>query len=203
MVYCVALTGGVASGKSTIASLFAVLGVPIINADTLSRELTVKGQSALEKIVAHFGYQILTPEGELNRKALREIIFSNAEERIWLEQLLHPLIRQRIAKQVAACVHDYCIVEIPLLIDKTFYPFINHVLLVTAPLETQISRVMQRDQCSRKHALAILAAQPDLNVRLQNADEVLSNDLSLSELKIQVNKLHQQYLQQAGDLSNN
>ncbi|MFT4058288.1 MAG: dephospho-CoA kinase [Legionella sp.] len=197
MVYCVGLTGGIACGKSAVAALFASRGVSIINADQISRDLTAKGQEALDQIVAHFGHTVLTATGELNRKTLREIIFSNTEERVWLEQLLHPLIRQHIKKQVEACPNPYCIAEIPLLIDKTHYPYINRILLITAPLKTQISRIMQRDNCSQKQAQAILAIQPNLNVRLQYADDILENDGTLIELKFKVNKLHQRYLQLA------
>jgi dephospho-CoA kinase len=195
MVYSVGLTGGIASGKSTAAELFSELGVQVINADKISRELTAKDQTALNRIVAHYGHEILTETGELNRRALRDIIFSNPKERIWLEQLLHPLIRQKIQEQVEACTTAYCIVEIPLLIDKKLYPYLNRILLVKAPIETQISRVVQRDQCSREQALAILAAQPDMNLRLQNADDVLVNDLRVDELKTAVHNLHQKYLQ--------
>jgi dephospho-CoA kinase len=197
MVYCVGLTGGIASGKSTAAELFSESGIQVINADKISRELTAKDQTALSKIVAHYGQEILMETGELNRRALRDIIFSDPQERIWLEKLLHPLIRQKIQEQIKACTTTYCVVEIPLLIDKKLYPYINRILLINAPIETQITRVMERDHCSREQALAILAVQPDINLRLQNADDVLINDLRMDELKIAVHDLHQKYLQLA------
>lgn len=194
MVFCVGLTGSIASGKSTVAEVFAQLNVPIINADKIAKELTAKGQPALQAIVTHYGQELLTTEGELNRRALREIIFTNSQERSWLEHLLHPLIRQAIKEQVASCTSIYCVVEIPLLVDKTLYPYIDRILLVTAPVETQITRIMQRDQCTKEQALTAIATQPDLKVRLQNADDLLINNVEVEQLKNQVMDLHQKYL---------
>ncbi len=197
MVYCVGLTGDIASGKSTIAELFSELGIQVIYADKISKALTAKDQEAYTQILAHYGTEILNDDGTLNRRKLRSIIFSDAKERLWLEQLLHPLIRQKIKEQVDSCITPYCVVEIPLLINKEKYPYINRILLVNAPLETQIARVIQRDQCTQEQALAILAAQPDLNLRLKEADDVLVNNLGFNELKITVNDLHHNYLQKA------
>lgn len=197
MVYCVGLTGNIASGKSTIAELFSELGVPIINADTISKELTAKNQIAYTKIVEHYGPSILSDNGELNRRGLRKIIFADSQERLWLEQLLHPLIRQKIKEQVKACTTPYCIVEIPLLINKKNYPYIDWILLITAPKEVQIARVIKRDQCTREQALTILDAQPDLNLRLSEANEVLINDLEFNELRTIVSNLHHAYLHKA------
>lgn len=194
MVYCVGLTGGLASGKSTVAELFSNLGIQVIYADKISRELTTKNQKAYDEIIARYGPHLLDEHKELKRANLRSIIFSDPLERNWLENLLHPLIRQRISELVKACTTPYCIVEIPLLIDKKNYPYINRILLVTAPVETQIARVMQRDKCSEKQALAILEAQPDIALRRTHADDVIVNHHGLDELKISVNKLHQHYL---------
>lgn len=197
MVYCIGLTGGIASGKSTVAELFAQAGVHVINADKISRELSAKNQTAYNKIIARYGTEILLEDGEINRAHLRTIIFSDTEERRWLEQLLHPLIREQIETQVNTCTKPYCIVEIPLFIDKSKYPYINRILLVNAPISTQISRVMQRDKCSKEQALAILAAQPHMQLRLSNANDVLVNDKGFNELKVMVNNLHQKYLIEA------
>jgi dephospho-CoA kinase len=194
MVYCVGLTGGLATGKSTVAELFSHLGIQIISADKISRELTAKNQAAYDKIIARYGQDLLDENQELKRANLRGIIFSDPLERNWLENLLHPLIRQRISELVKASITPYCMVEIPLLIDKKNYPYLNKILLVTAPLATQIARVMQRDQCSKQEALAILAAQPDIALRQVHADDVIVNNQGLEELKISVNTLHQHYL---------
>lgn len=195
MVFCVGLTGGIASGKSTVAELFSELGIQVINADKISKELTAKDQTAYQQIVAHYGTEILNKNKELNRRALRTIIFSNPSQRTWLEQLLHPLIRQKIQEAVTTCTTPYCIVEIPLLIDKKIYSYIHRVLLVSAPVEIQIARVMHRDQCSKEQALAIVASQPDMELRLNNADDLLINDSGRSELQTAVLELHHQYLQ--------
>ncbi|WP_115709072.1 dephospho-CoA kinase [Legionella sainthelensi] len=195
MVYCIGLTGDIASGKTTVATLFSQLGIEVISADKISRELTQKEKHIYKIIVAHFGTKILNPDKELNRSQLREIIFSNPKEREWLEQLLHPLIRKKIKEIVVRCSTPYCIVEIPLLITKHNYPFIDRVLLITAPIETQLARVMQRDQCSKEQAQAILSVQPNMNLRLNNADDVVVNDLKIEDLTTTVNNLHRQYLQ--------
>ena len=194
MAYCVGLTGGIASGKSTVAELFSELGMHVINADKISKELTAKNQTAYHEIVAHFGTGVLDTEGELNRKKLRDIIFTDPGERTWLEQLLHPPIRNTIKNAVDSCQTPYCIVEIPLLVDKKNYPYINKILLVTAKLQTQIKRLMQRDNCTKAQALAIVEAQPDMDLRIQNADDLIANDQGINELKASVKSLHHHYL---------
>ncbi len=194
MVYCVGLTGDIASGKTTVAELFSKLGIEVIYADKISRELTQKNSPAYTKIVEHYGHEILKQDEELNRNKLREIIFSAPKERDWLERLLHPLIRHEIKKRVDASITPYCMVEIPLLITKQAYPYINRTLLVCAPTETQISRLMQRDQCNKQQAQAILSTQPDINIRLENADDIIVNDMEMVELIKTVNDLHYKYL---------
>ncbi|KTC78619.1 dephospho-CoA kinase [Legionella cincinnatiensis] len=199
MVYCVGLTGDIASGKTTAATLFSQLGIEVISADKISRELTQKDHHIYKKIVEHYGTKILNSDKDLNRAQLREIIFSNPKEREWLEHLLHPLIRQKIKKKVASCTTPYCIVEIPLLITKHHYPYIDRVLLITTPIETQISRVMKRDQCTKEQAQAILSVQPNISLRLKNAHDVVVNDLGIEELTTKVNNLHRKYLHLSSD----
>ncbi|CAM2836451.1 dephospho-CoA kinase [Legionella steigerwaltii] len=197
MVYCVGLTGDIASGKTTVAELFSKLGIEVIHADKISRELTQKNKAAYSKILEHYGRRVLKEDDELDRSKLREIIFSDHKEREWLEQLLHPLIRQEIKKRVDACITPYCIIEIPLLITKQTYPYINRTLLVCAPKETQISRLMQRDQSSKEQAQAILSTQPDINKRLENADDKIVNNMGIEQLTKRVNDLHYRYLQES------
>lgn len=194
MIFSVGLTGNIASGKSTVAQLFADFGIKIINADKVSKELTIQGSNAYQKILDHFGAEIILDDGELNRRKLRDHIFTDHEERVWLEGLLHPLIRQQLELQISSCSTPYCVVEIPLLIDKKNYPYLNRILLVTAPIEIQIQRVMLRDQCTREQALAIISTQPEINERLKYADDVIVNDSGLNELKIAVTSLHFNYL---------
>ena len=195
MNFCVGLTGSIASGKSTVARFFSELGIAIISADLISRKSTEKGTSNYQKIVTHFGPTIINKEDrQLNRRRLREIIFSNPHEKTWLEQLLHPMIRQEIAKQVTESTSQYCIVEIPLLIDKKNYPYVNRILVVTSPLETQIERIINRDKCTKEQALAIIANQATLSQRLEHADDLLTNDSDTGQLKQNVEQLHYKYL---------
>jgi dephospho-CoA kinase len=194
MVFAVGLTGNIASGKTTAAQIFASFGVEVIDADKVSRDLTTQNTPAYKEIIAHYGPDIVEEDGELNRKRMRDIIFSNPDERQWLENLLHPLIRKQLEERVHLCTTPYCIVEIPLLFDKKNYLYLNKVLVISAPQEQQIARVMARDHCSREQALAILSAQPDEHSRLKNADDVIINDSGLDALKHHLEKLHHQYL---------
>jgi dephospho-CoA kinase len=197
MIYSVGLTGNIASGKSTVAELFSSLGIKIINADQVSRELTVRNSIAYKEIINRFGTELTLENGELNRRQLRDTVFANPEERAWLERLLHPLIRQRLEQQIQLCTTPYCVVEIPLLIDKKNYPYLNRILLVTAPLDIQIKRVMARDQCTEEQALAIISVQPDIDERLKYADDVIVNDSELNELKTAVMSLHFKYMSES------
>jgi dephospho-CoA kinase len=198
MVYCIGLTGNIASGKSTVALLFNQLGVPVFNADAVSKKITLKGSAAYNEIVSHFGPGILTTtEEQLDRKKLGAIIFSKPKERIWLENLLHPKIRQELEKEVALCTGPYCVVEIPLLKNKSHYPYINRILVLTSPVSMQVKRIIKRDKCTEEHALAIIATQPSIQERLDSADDSLVNDAGMSELERAVERLHQKYLQLA------
>lgn len=197
MVYCVGLTGNIASGKTTVAKLFSDLGVEVINADLISRELSAPNEPVYKKILEHFGSNLVLENKELDRRALRAVVFSDRNARIWLENLLHPLIRSRLEERVSQCKSTYCIVEIPLLTDKKHYPYLNKILLVTAPEAIQIERVIARDNCTKEQATAVLAAQPDMKQRLKNADDVIINDMGLTKLKNVVSDLHYKYLNHA------
>lgn len=194
MVYCVGLTGNIASGKSTVTKLFSNLGVQIISADAHSKRLTAKDMPCVELIAKHFGETVLNSDGSLNRKQLRHIVFNEPAERAWLEALLHPLIRQSIEQEVQQCKTPYCVIEIPLLINKANYPYLNRVLVVIASEDNQVQRVMQRDHCSKEQAKEILATQPTEMARKQIADDVIINDHDIAHLQHEVNKLHKLYL---------
>lgn len=196
MVYSVGLTGNIASGKSTVAKFFSELGVDVIDADRISRELTSKNTPYYQSILSHFGASVVLGNGDLDRRRLRDIVFSDNKERLWLENLLHPAIRKKIEDKIKACTSPYCLIEIPLLFNKKHYPYLQKVLLVTAPLESQLDRVIKRDNCSKEQALAILATQPSLKQRMEAADEVLNNESGLIELKAKVNELHKKYLEE-------
>ena len=193
-LYCVALTGNIASGKSTVANEFAKLGIELISADQIAKELTAKDTPAFRQIVNHFGLTILAENGELNRRQLREVVFADAKQRLWLEQLLHPLIRQQIAQKISLMHGPYCLIEIPLLVNKADYPYLNRVLLVTADPEQQLARIMDRDQCNKGEALAILATQAKESSHREIADDILSNTQNFEAMKSQVTLLHQKYL---------
>lgn len=192
-MYCVGLTGTIASGKSTVAGILSDLGVPVISADKMARELTKPGEPALYLIIQKFGESILTSTGELNRRMLRDLIFQNAQDKLWLEQLLHPLIRQKIEHEISTITAPYCIIEIPLLTDKKDYPYLNKVLLVTAKKEQQISRLKLRDKSTRTEASAILNSQADERTYQALADDIIVNDGSLPALRETVILLHNQY----------
>lgn len=197
MVYCVGLTGNIASGKSTVASFFSKLGAQIINADQIAKELTAKNQTATLQIIQHFGPSVELGTGELDRKKLRTLIFSDSSAKKWLEDLLHPLIRQRIEQTIKHSKAPYCLIEIPLLIEKSLYPYLNRILVVTSSATSQVERVTKRDNCTKEEAQAILNAQASLDEHLENADDVLLNDSDLDVLEHRIKQLHAIYLQEA------
>ena len=196
-MYCIGLTGNIASGKSTVAGYFSKLGVTVINADDIAKKLTASKQPAFHEIISHFGQSVLTTTGELDRRHLRQLIFNNSNERLWLEKLLHPLIRNQIEHEIGKITTPYCLIEIPLLTDRFNYPYLNRVLLVQAEPEQQIARFMSRDKGSREDAIAILATQADKNTQLKLADDILINTDSLAELQAGVVVLHNKYMQHA------
>lgn len=191
---CVGLTGNIASGKSTVANLFKEKGVAVISADEIARELTCPGEPAYHQIKAHFGKSILNEHGELNRRLLREKVFKSTQDKIWLEALLHPLIRQDIHLKRLASKGPYVLIEIPLLEDKSLYPYLNRILVVLADSKEQIKRLIERDQCSEDIAEAILTSQPKEIDRRNLADDILLNQGSLEKLRKEVDLLHSFYL---------
>lgn len=202
-MYCVGLTGNIASGKSTVASFFKNKGVTVINADYIARELTQSDEQVQEKIIKHFGESILDASQKIDRVKLRQIIFANPEQRLWLEQILHPLIRQRIVDLLSNSKSSYTVIEIPLLKERKTYPYLDRVLVVLAESETQIERVMARDNCSQKEAQAILSAQPSDAERMAIADDIILNNASLETLERKISVLHEQYLLFASRKHNN
>ena len=195
-MYCVGLTGTIASGKSTVAALFEKLGIEVINADHIAKALVNRGEPALQQIVNYFGQAVLTVDGDLNRRLLRDLIVNDVKGRLWLEALLHPFIRKQIQQDIGLCKGPYCVIEIPLLIDRTDYPYLNRVLLVTADSEQQIARLMTRDHCSREDACAMLeTTRADEHKRQAIADDVLVNDGTVDGLQDKVAVLYARYLQ--------
>lgn len=193
----VGLTGGIASGKSTVAKYFEALGTPVIYADIIAREVVAVGSDGLRAVHSAFGDNVIDSHGELNRAALREIVFSDAKKRKQLEGILHPLIRTRsdeleaLAKNSGAA---YVVFEIPLLLETGRYKDMDRVLVVDVQESTQITRVMQRDNCSETQAIKILAVQSGRQDRLAIADDIIKNEGELQELKSAVTELHERYL---------
>jgi len=188
------LTGGIGSGKSAAAQHFVDLGVHLVDADHAARWVVEPGKPALEKIVEHFGSTMLQADGQLDRAALRSRIFADAEERRWLEALLHPLIGQEIIQYLARAQSPYAILVSPLLVESGQHKLTHRVLVVDAPEQLQIQRTMARDQSSDEHVQAILKAQASREERLSHANDVLLNDRDLHWLQSEVERLHAFYL---------
>ncbi len=188
------LTGGIGSGKSAVAQHFIDLGVHLVDADHAARWVVEPGRPALNKIVEHFGGDVLQTDGQLDRSALRARIFADSDERRWLEALLHPLIGQEIMDYLARAESPYAILVSPLLIESGQHRLTQRVLLVDAPEQLQIQRTMARDQSSEEQVQAILMAQASRNERLQHAHDVLVNDRDLHWLQAEVERLHNFYL---------
>jgi len=193
----VGLTGGIASGKSTVARLFEALGVPVIDTDVLAREVVAPGSPVLAQIAARFGAGVLTPEGALDRAALRSLIFSDPAARADLEGLTHPAIRALLAERSAAAGGDYQIHVIPLLVETGGQNRVDRVLVVDSSEELQIRRLQARDGSSLEQARAILAAQASRAARLAAADDVIENNGDLHVLRDRVAALHLGYRERA------
>ena len=191
----VALTGGIASGKSTVAELFAKRGVEIIDTDVIARDLVAPGQPMLGSIVQAFGQELVDAYGRLKRRMLRELIFRYPDKRRQLEALMHPEIAAEARRQISEVRTAYCILVIPLLAETGGFAGIDRVLVVDAAPETQLSRLAARDEVSAEEANATLAAQASREQRLAIADDVISNDGSLQDLEARVEQLHQAYLE--------
>ena len=193
----IGLTGGIASGKSTVAELFAARGVPIIDTDKIARDVVEPGQPPLERLVERFGTGILTPDGHLDRPKLREIVFSDPKARAALEALTHPAIGTAVEALAAAAGGPYQILVIPLLVEKGLGTRFDRVLVVDCPEEVQLERMQSRDGSTPEQARAILNAQTSRAARLKAAHDVIHNESDLASLREQVATLHQRYLELA------
>jgi dephospho-CoA kinase len=194
-MFTVGLTGGIGSGKSTVAELFVEQGTPVIDTDVIARGLTAPGGAALEEIQAAFGETVLQADGTLDRAALRRCVFSDASARRQLESILHPRIRQAVEKTRAAIIAPYVLIVIPLLVETGAYrDMLDRVLVVDCPEDLQIARVMARSGLTHAEVDAILAAQAGRAARLACADDVVHNTASPEALRDQVAMLHRRYL---------
>ncbi|MEJ6496177.1 dephospho-CoA kinase [Pseudoalteromonas lipolytica] len=188
------LTGGIGSGKSAISAMFEELGIQVVDADIVAREVVEPGSTGLEKITEHFSDEILTTDGSLDRAKLRAIIFADESQKQWLNNLLHPLIRESMLAQLQQATSQYVILVAPLLFENGLDQFCDHTLLIDVPVEVQITRTTARDNISVELAKQIIASQMPRADKQQKATDTLDNNRLLSEVKIDVQKLHEKYL---------
>ncbi len=197
----VGLTGGIGSGKSTVADLFGALGVALIDTDLIAHALTATGGDAIEAIRAGFGQDMIASDGSLDRAAMRARAFADPDARRKLEAILHPMIRERVARAIeAAAPAPYAIVVVPLLVESgNWRSWLDRVLVVDCPVEVQIERVIERNAMAREQVLAILAAQAPREARLAAADDVVDNAGARDALRERVERLHRRYMELAAD----
>lgn len=197
MALRVGLTGGIASGKSTVANLFCDLGIRVIDADLIAREVVLPGSAGLNELVASLGPEILDAEGRLDRKLLRKIIFSDPDQKNTVNGILHPKIREKMLRRSITAPGPYHVLDIPLLVESGWQDNLDRVLVVDCSPEIQIQRLIARDGGSVEQAQRILQNQCSREQRLAAADDVIDNNHSLAALVQQVYRLHQEYLQHA------
>ncbi|WP_298449529.1 dephospho-CoA kinase [uncultured Marinobacter sp.] len=190
------LTGGIGSGKSTVARQFGNLGVHWVDADDVAREVVEPGTPALAAIADHFGADILLGDGALDRAKLRQIVFEQPDERIWLESLLHPIIREELTRQLHPQNYalPYVLLVSPLLLETDQHQLVKQILVVDVPVEVQIERTMGRDTNSREQVERIIAAQIPREQRLARADAVIDNNQSLNTVAAEVRALHESFM---------
>ncbi len=192
----VGLTGGIASGKTTISNLFEKRGITVIDTDVISRSLLEPGELAYRQVRDHFGDGIVRDDGGIDRAALREIVFTIADQKTWLETMLHPLIHQRCHEAIVASASaDYALVVVPLLFETNFQALVDRILAVDCPAEQQIERLLKRDRIDEALALKMLAQQLDNSTRLAHAHDIIVNRGDGTDLEVQVEALHMQYLE--------
>lgn len=190
----VGLTGGIASGKSTVADMFAELGVPVIDTDVIARQVVEPGQPALAEIRQQFGGDVIAADGTLDRAAMRRAIFADDDARQQLEAILHPIIRDEAMRQSRAAGGDYQLIVVPLLVESPMRHAMDRILVVDCGVDVQIERLLERDAETESQARKIVAAQASREARLAIADDVVRNDGSLDETGQQVDALHAHYL---------
>ncbi|MGR5287243.1 dephospho-CoA kinase [Vibrio maritimus] len=199
MGFVVGLTGGIASGKTTVANLFHhEFGIELVDADVVARDVVEVGSEGLNALAQHFGSDILQTDGSLDRAALRARIFANDEEKQWVNNLLHPMIRQQMQQRLNASTSPYTLLVVPLLIENGLQSMADRVLVVDVAADTQIYRTMTRDGVPEQQVRSILKAQVDRDTRLMHADDVIDNNTDNAQLLPQVTQLHQKYLALCG-----
>ena len=193
MVLKIGLTGGIGSGKSTACEIFSEFGIPVIDADIIAHSLVKRGMPALQAIISEFGEEIVTRDGCLDRKKLRNQIFTNETDRKKLENILHPAIYNEIAHETEGIRSKYCIIALPLLLETDASKIIDRILIIDAPRELQLSRASIRDNVSTSAIEAIMRSQISSNDRLAAADDIVNNDGDIDNLRRQICDLHRFY----------
>ncbi len=199
---CVGLTGGIASGKSAAAEMLAKLGANVVDTDVIAREVVAPGQPGLDAIVEEFGRDILDESGGLDRRMMRNTVFSNPESRARLEAILHPLIRQELWRQVDESDNPIQVLVIPLLVESGLSDMVDRVLVVDCPRQTQVQRLLSRDGETLEQAERILSAQASREARLAAADDIIDNSGSLAMLAQSVQEIYNSYLSDIGSAPN-
>ena len=191
----IGLTGGIASGKTTVCDLFKELSVEIIDADVISHELSKKGGAAFEEIIEAFEDEIIGDDGELDRKKLRSIVFNDNTKKKILERIIHPKVLLSINEKIKASQSDYLIISVPLMIETGMNAMMDRVLLIDCNVETQIERIIQRDQTSREEAIKIIESQASIESKRELSDDriINNNETSIEELRLKVKEINDFY----------
>lgn len=193
-IYRVGLTGGIASGKTTVAEMLAELGAGVVDTDDVAREVVEPGETGLESIKREFGTDVLLETGQLDRAAMRRLVFQDTDARSRLEAILHPLIRERTLARVGELDSPYAVIVVPLLVETDFDKIVDRVVVVDCPREIQLERLMQRDGIDEAAAETMLAAQTDRELRNARADDLIDNSAAMAEVREQTRALHERLL---------
>ena len=193
----IGLTGGIASGKSLVESQFRALGVPVLDADQVSRDVVAPPSDALNEVAERFGAEFITAEGTLDRRRMRELVFSDASAKQRLEAILHPHIRQRLKQWRDAQTAPYCIISVAILLETGMRTLVDRVLVIDVPVETQMLRLTVRDGIAETLASSMIAAQTHRQVRLDAAHDVIQNTGTVEQTQGEVARLHRLYLELA------
>ena len=190
----IGVTGGIGSGKSTVCKIFSSLyGIPEIDTDKLARQAVKKNSQGLLKVVDIFGKEVINTEGELDRKAVRKIIFSNAQKKIAIEKIIHPIVQKLAKESIRNITSQYCLLAIPLINPRKINPLIDRILTIDCEESTQIVRVMKRDNAKKSDVIKIIEAQLPRAKRNLLADDIITNENNASETELQVRRLHKLY----------
>ena len=193
-MFSVGLTGGIASGKSLVGAMFVKLGASLIDTDVVAREVVALGEPGLAAVAAEFGPRVLLPSGELNRPAVRSLVFADEAKRRRLEAILHPLIRARTLAKLAELESPYALVAVPLLVETNFGELVDRILVIDAPESAQLERLMRRDAIPKPEAVEMIRAQVDRATRLKVAHDIIDNSGTTEATRRQVELAHRRYL---------